>query len=267
MTAPSICRPLPPVFAIAQVICTLLLLAPAGQAESRAPASAPSSPATRPLASADTAPVQRVLILGNSITRHPPKPSIGWTNDWGMAASSADRDYAHLFLNALAARTGHTPDARIRNIAEFEQHWQTYPISDKLKDDIAFGADLVVVAIGENVPSLPDPQTQAQFAERLGQLLAAVKHRPQTTLLVRSSFWPNHIKDEILKRACTAAGGIFVDISPIGRDETSHARSERHFDHAGVAAHPGDKGMQAIAAALLSACPTQPPATRPSPSH
>ena len=27
----------------------------------------------------------KVLFVGNSITRHEPKPEIGWDNDWGMA--------------------------------------------------------------------------------------------------------------------------------------------------------------------------------------
>ena len=35
---------------------------------------------------------KRLLIVGNSITRHGPKPEIGWVNDWGMAASAAEKD-------------------------------------------------------------------------------------------------------------------------------------------------------------------------------
>ena len=36
----------------------------------------------------------RVLFVGNSITLHGPRPQIGWTNNWGMAASARDKDYA-----------------------------------------------------------------------------------------------------------------------------------------------------------------------------
>ena len=32
-----------------------------------------------------------VLFIGNSITRHEPKPEIGWEHDWGMAASKREK--------------------------------------------------------------------------------------------------------------------------------------------------------------------------------
>jgi len=70
---------------------------------------------------------------------------------------------------------------------------------------------------------------------------------------VRSCFWPNKAKDQILKKACQAVGGIFVDIGDLSKDERHYARSERKFAHRGVAAHPGDRGMQAIADAILGA--------------
>ena len=38
----------------------------------------------------------RVLFVGNSITLHGPSPKIGWTNNWGMAATARDKDYVHL---------------------------------------------------------------------------------------------------------------------------------------------------------------------------
>jgi alpha-galactosidase len=70
---------------------------------------------------------------------------------------------------------------------------------------------------------------------------------------VRSCFWANKAKDDIMQQTCAAVGGIFVDISKLGKDESNYARSERSFAHAGVANHPGDKGMKAIADALLRA--------------
>jgi hypothetical protein len=90
-----------------------------------------------------------ILFLGNSITRHGPRPDIGWSNNWGMAATALKQD-------------------------------------------------------GEPV------------------------------ILVRSCFWAHKAKDE-----------------------ASFARAEQKLKHAGVAAHLGDRGMQALADALFVAFTNQ----------
>lgn len=40
----------------------------------------------------------KILIVGNSITRHGVLPSIGWYHDFGMAASAEENDYVHLLM-------------------------------------------------------------------------------------------------------------------------------------------------------------------------
>ena len=197
--------------------------------------------------------IRRVLFLGNSITLHGPKADIGWLGDWGMAASSAGKDYVHLVTQALAQRTGSVPEIKVRNIADFERNVVGYDVDGELKELLAFDADLVVVAIGENVPALGSPEAQAQFKAGVLNLLRAARAKRHPLIVVRSCFWPDPAKDTALREACQEAGGVFVDAGPIGRDPANAARSERSFAHDGVAGHPGDRGMQALAEAIMKA--------------
>src|SRR5260221_14405227 len=93
----------------------------------------------------------RVLFLGNSITRHGPAPKIGWTSDWGMAASALEKDYVHVTASMLGKILGKPPEIRFGNIADFERNLATFDLEGKLKEDLAFKPTLVIVAIGENV--------------------------------------------------------------------------------------------------------------------
>ncbi|MDF2375020.1 MAG: alpha/beta hydrolase domain-containing protein [Verrucomicrobiales bacterium] len=201
---------------------------------------------------AQQAAYRKVLFLGNSITKHGPKAEIDWAGNWGMAASAESRDYVHLVTEALTAPSGSAPDTLVKNIADFERGHAGYDIQGKLKDAFDFQADLVIVAIGENVPALKTAEDQETFQKSVTQLLKKLKADRNPTILVRSCFWANPAKDEALKLACDSVGGTFVDISKLSKDESNFARSERPFQHAGVANHPGDAGMAAIADALIS---------------
>ena len=196
--------------------------------------------------------VSKVLFLGNSITKHGPSAKIGWTGNWGMAASAEEKDYAHLILAAFRKETGRESQAMIANIAAFEREHATYDLDAGLKKELAFGADLVILAIGENVPNLATDEAKATFAACLAKLLEKIRANGNPAIVVRSCFWASAAKDQILKKACADIDGIFVDAGPLGKDERNYARSEREFEHKGVAAHPGDQGMQAIADAILA---------------
>jgi len=106
----------------------------------------------------DRAKVERILFLGNSITLHGPKPEIGWTGNWGMAASSLNSDYAHLLVAAINKKTGSklTIDpvsaGNIINIADiFERNYASYEPS-RIRKQLDWKADAVILQFGENVP-------------------------------------------------------------------------------------------------------------------
>jgi lysophospholipase L1-like esterase len=196
---------------------------------------------------------QKILFVGNSITKHGPKADIDWHGNWGMAATSADKDYVHLVIQSLAAKQGAQPEVMVKNVADFERNHVGYDIVGKFADAAAFKADLIILCIGENVAALKTPEAQAKYQERVTDLLKTLKANPQAAVIVRSSFWANTAKDAAMRQACEAVGGTFVDISVLSKDEKNYARSERPYKHAGVANHPGDRGMAAIAEAIVKA--------------
>ena len=197
----------------------------------------------------------KVLFLGNSITKHGPKADIDWAGNWGMAASAEAKDYVHLVTKALGEKSGSSPEVMVKNIADFERAYAGYDVAGKMKDVFDFDADLIIIAIGENVPALKSEDDKTRFKSSVTKLLARLKAHKQPTLLVRSCFWANPAKDEVLRQVCGEAGGIFVDISSLSKDEGNYGRSEHPFKNPGVANHPGDRGMQAIADALVKALP------------
>ncbi len=225
--------------------CILVCLAAFGSLATAALAAAQDAPTP-------TAP-HKILFLGNSITKHGPAPAIGWLGDWGMAASAEDKDFVHLLTRDLTKSPAAAPKILVNNIADFERQYATYDVDANLKDAFDFKPDLVIVAIGENVPNLASEQAKTQFTAAMRKLLARLKSDGQPTIVVRSCFWPNEPKDTILRQTCQEVGGIFVDISALCKDEGNYGRSERKIEHAGVGSHPGDKGMQGIADAILAA--------------
>jgi hypothetical protein len=196
---------------------------------------------------------QKVLFLGNSITYHPPYPDRGWYGNWGMAASALDKDYVHVLLSEIAGVKGSMPASMVTTIVAFEQDYKNYNINTTLQAELAFGADVVVVAIGENVPYLVTTQggdERPAFGNAFRNLLSAFKAHGNPTIFVRSSVWPQCVlADQVMQQVTAADGDFFVNISAMQSDPTNYATGL--YADPGVAAHPCDKGMKYIADSLF----------------
>jgi hypothetical protein len=199
-----------------------------------------------------TSSFKRVMFVGNSITKHGPSKKVDWTGNWGMAASCEEKDYVHIVLAGLTEKGKIPPVSLIKNAAAFERGYKTFDVDKGLKDVFEFGADLVIIALGENVKGFKSEEDAAFFKNCLKTALLRIKERSNPRIVIRSCFWASKAKDDILKEIADEVGGRFVDISALDKDELNFARSERDYTHKGVAGHPGDKGMQAIADAILA---------------
>ncbi|MBL8819308.1 MAG: SGNH/GDSL hydrolase family protein [Planctomyces sp.] len=196
---------------------------------------------------------EKILFLGNSITLHGPLESIGWSGNWGMAASEASKDYVHLLTDRFSNAAGSKPETLVKNIADFERGYVDYRIEEKLRDALEFRADIIVVAIGENVSSLDTEESRFAFQLSVTNLLKQLKGGHHPRIFVRTTFWTDEVKNRCLAEACKATDSVLVDLGKLDADEANFARSERTIEHAGVAGHPGDQGMQAIADILWKA--------------
>ena len=196
----------------------------------------------------------RVLIYGNSIALHGRAPKIGWNAEWGMAASAREKDFAHLIVSALEERRGERADFRIRNLAVLERNYRA-DLTDfaDLASDVAYAPDYVVIAIGENVPSLgkADEADYTKFLVSLAKpLVESARHPP---VVMRSPFWKNAVKADCTAKAAKEVGAIYVDAGPLGDREENMALGL--FEHNGVARHPGDLGMRRLADLILAGIP------------
>ena len=204
--------------------------------------------------------VHKILFLGNSITLHGPKPSIGWTNNWGMAATEQAKDYVHVVQATVSELTGAVPEIMFKNIATFEQGYTNYNVETSLADAFAFAPDLFVLAIGENVPAFTSEEQKTQFKDAVAHIINGVRTYSHPIVVVRSCFWANAAKDLALSQVSQQAGAIFVNIGALGADESNLARSEPTFSDSiydTFNTHPGDKGMSAIANAIVQAVLSQ----------
>lgn len=192
----------------------------------------------------------RILFVGNSITLHGRKPEIGWDVEWGMAASAEENDYVHRTM-AGVWKTFPNADFAIAQQATWERSFwlgeASLLPSAEARD---WKPHVVIIRLGEN--TLPELLKNGDYAEALVHL-ARFYGGETAEYLVTDEFWPNEAKDDALRRAAEMLNAAFVRISDLG--ERAEMKAYGLFEHAGVAAHPGDRGMQAIADRILEKLP------------
>ncbi|WCT12268.1 SGNH/GDSL hydrolase family protein [Mucilaginibacter jinjuensis] len=184
-------------------------------------------------------PFANVVILGNSITYSPTNSSLGWTGSWGMAASTADKDYVHL-LTTRFQQINKSCVVQAHNIAVFETNYDTYDFDSDLKTYRDSKPDLLILRIGENVQASFD---SIAFAKKYQGLIAYMKtNNPNLKVLAVGSFWSNRDYINVIMSRYTP----YISLAVLGTDLSNYAFDRTDWASA-VQQHPGDKGMQGIA--------------------
>ncbi len=190
---------------------------------------------------------KRVLFFGNSITRHEPNAQIGWYGDWGMAASSKEKDFVHLVVSELDRRCGKVDYCIAQGAAWEWGYTRTEEVFEEYYSKAReFNADIIVIRIGENITAAEHLKVNCKpYFAKVVDLLVGDNAKK---VVITDMFWYS-VYNDCLREVCEEKGYTFCHLTDLEEDETTMAKGL--FEHAGVAAHPGDYGMQCIADRIL----------------
>ena len=186
---------------------------------------------------------RRLLVLGNSITRHGPSAEIGWHCDWGMAASAPENDYVHR-LFAMLRESGQDCYMMIRQASHWERNFKSPDCLSRYREQRAFNADIVIFRLGENVSKNDYPALK----EAVKRFISFVTPEGASVILT-TNFWKNAACDGAFAEAARELGFPCVDIACT--EDRMMALGK--FAHHGVSIHPGDMGMEMIAKKIFQA--------------
>lgn len=186
--------------------------------------------------------IKEVVILGNSISSHGPAPKIGWNHNWGMAATSEDKDYVHILYkkicDKLAGVQSVPPRLSLGRVVEKDlSGWDA---------KVTATADIIIIQIGDNFRK---PLTVDDFQKPYEAMIKDFRGT-RNPIIICVSNWGGGAMGKMIGFAAKNQGAEFVPLEKLAADPRNKAKSEGHFSHGGVNWHPGDQGMNAIAEAI-----------------
>lgn len=189
----------------------------------------------------------RVMFVGNSITRHGKKPEIGWDHDWGMAASTKEKDYVHLLVKKVTEKE---PDAVfcICQASQWETHcYDPEKVLSSFEKARDFQADLIIFRISENFSrNVYEPE---RLKKNYQDFIDYLNPEGSGKVILTTGFWKRK-EDQIIRKMAIENSYPLVELNDLGEDDLMKAIGL--FKHSGVANHPGDLGMEKIAERIFS---------------
>lgn len=201
----------------------------------------------------------KLMTYGNSIHKHGPAPSLGWTGDWGMAASSEDKDYVHQLIRMFGEKYGEENITWVigSGNSNFEpdlsngvegQDWTQY-LKGLTECAAAEKPDIITIQYGENTQTGKPGYTGTQNGYRDGfiQFVQMLKKgAPDALVLITTPFWGGDAKINGAKAAAAALNIPIAELAPLTTDENEALDGPDEWVQ-GVKIHPGDLGMLRIA--------------------
>lgn len=196
--------------------------------------------------------VKKWVAVGNSITWHPNNDN--WPGEWGMAATSPEKDYVHV-LNHELRNNFDSASFKIAWAVDWETNHTNYDLSyfDSFFDG---DEDLVVIRLGENVKDTSNYQSDfLKLIQHLKEL------SPHAKFVISGIFMSESndlkYKESIQQNVSKSENCIWVPINHLDTKENRNTVGSivngNKIENQTVANHPGDNGMKAIAKAILDA--------------
>ena len=197
-----------------------------------------------------------VTIFGNSLTYEHGKI--------GMAASDANHDWYHYVTDYIMSKNASVKINDRTNMSIWESATSTADrekvFNDNIKPLLSADTDLVIIQLGDNVNTTEKKATFAHDAGELLQEIHAISPKAQVYWIYG---WFGNYPEIFtpIQTACDGNGAVGIDIrdlnksgntSYVGATRTGLDGSTWQITNPGEAAHPGDKGMKAIADRVIS---------------
>lgn len=197
----------------------------------------------------------KALFLGNSLTM--PQLIQDWQSSWGMAATKQEYDYTHIVQEGLRTKDANAVCTPL-SFSAWERDFST-SIATLIGDNLTSDTDLVVIRLGENVPNA----NVSGFQTALGNLIDYIYSiSPNAKVVITGVFWASSSKENAIIAAAQAKGIDYIKISQFGiaayEEEVGHYvygndDGIHEITNSGVALHPSNKGMLALANTILNA--------------
>lgn len=195
----------------------------------------------------------KILVIGNSISRHGMAKDIGWNHINGMAATSIEKDYVHLLFKDIENKFPQNRIClRISSFATFERDLCKIE-TRKIDSLVLYQPDLIVFQLGENV-CIQNKADGLKFEEKYIELINYFRKSGNPLIICTTPFFPSNIKNEIIEKVALSTNSYLVDLSHLtllntenyAKDDKNYLGDKSVWKSEGIGIHPGDLGMKNI---------------------
>lgn len=186
---------------------------------------------------------KKVLALGNSLTSHEYKDSIGYYGDDSWAMASTNKVVTTWTNHLQTILRQKNPNAVVTpfNIFPWEENYMGADLSELFKNHVGIDYDLIIMRAGENGTAGSD------YAQGVDRLITYLRENfPTADIIMSDMFWHNATKETGFKQIAQKYNYGYVTVGAIsdrcllgqmllGRDDEFHP-----ITHSGVAGHCTD---------------------------